>query len=99
MNKIVYMLIKEYIPVKDVLREKENGEFLIVANKNSDVYYLNNMAKEMYSLIDSKISIEKIYEQVKKEYDVEELELKNDIVNFVRDLQWKKLIRLKEVLK
>lgn len=99
MNKIVYMLIKEYIPVKDVLKEKENGEFLIVANKNSDVYYLNNMAKEMYSLIDSKISIEKIYEQVKKEYDVEELELKNDIVNFVRDLQWKKLIRLKEVLK
>ena len=89
MNKIVYMLIKEYIPVKDVLKEKENGEFLIVANKNSDVYYLNNMAKEMYSLIDSKISIEKIYEQVKKEYDVEELELKNDIVNFVRDLQWK----------
>ena len=99
MNKIVYMLIKEYIPVKDVLKEKENGEFLIVANKNSDVYYLNNMAKEMYSLIDSKISIEKIYEQVKKEYDVEELELKNDIVNFVRDLQWKKLIRLKEVKK
>ena len=99
MNKIVYMLIKEYIPVKDVLKEKENGEFLIVANKNSDVYYLNNMAKEMYSLIDSKISIEKIYEQVKKEYDVEELELKYDIVNFVRDLQWKKLIRLKEVLK
>lgn len=99
MNKIVYMLIKEYIPVKDVLKEKENGEFLIVANKNSDVYYLNNMAKEMYSLIDSKISIEKIYEQVKKEYDVEELELKNDIINFVRDLQWKKLIRLKEVLK
>ena len=49
----VYTLIKEYIPIKDTLREKENGEFLILANKSSDIYYLNDMARVMYSLIDN----------------------------------------------
>lgn len=95
----VYTLIKEYIPIKDTLREKENGEFLILANKNSDIYYLNDMARVMYSLIDNKISIDDIYTKIKQEYEVNDNELKADIVDFIRDLQWKKLIRLKEVIK
>ena len=92
-------MIKEYIPIKDTLREKENGEFLILANKNSDIYYLNDMARVMYSLIDNKISIDDIYTKIKQEYEVNDNELKADIVDFIRDLQWKKLIRLKEVIK
>lgn len=95
----VYTLIKEYIPIKDTLREKENGKFLILANKNSDIYYLNDMARVMYSLIDNKISIDDIYTKIKQEYEVNDNELKADIVDFIRDLQWKKLIRLKEVIK
>lgn len=99
MSKLVYTLIKEYIPIRDTLKEKENGNFFIVANKSSDIYYLNNMAKEIYSLIDNKLSIQEIYEKIKSEYDIDELELKNDIVEFIRDLQWKHLIKLKEVVK
>lgn len=95
----VYTLIKEYIPIKNTLREKENGEFLILANKNSDIYYLNNMAKVMYLLIDNKISINDIYTKIKQEYEVNDDELKVDIIDFIRDLQWKKLILLKEVIK
>lgn len=98
MNK-VYEMIKEYIPIKNILKEKENGEFLILANKNSDIYYLNDMAKEMYLLINDKININDVYIKIKSEYDVSEDELQNDIVDFVRDLQWKGLIRLKEVIK
>lgn len=60
MNK-VYEMIKEYIPIKNALKEKKNGEFLILANKNSDIYYLNNMAKEIYLLINNKINISDIY--------------------------------------
>ena len=98
MNK-VYEMIKEYVPIKNVLKEKENGEFLILANKNSDLCYLNDMAKEMYLLINNKININDIYVKIKSEYDVSEDELQNDIVDFIRDLQWKGLIRLKEVMK
>lgn len=98
MNK-VYEMIKEYIPIKNILKEKENGEFLILANKNSDIYYLNDMAKEMYLLINDKININDVYIKIKSEYDVSEDELQNDIVDFIRDLQWKGLIRLKEVTK
>lgn len=96
MNKI-YEMIKEYIPIKNILKEKENGEFLILANKNSDIYYLNDMAKEMYLLINDKANIQDIFDNIKKEYDVDEDELQNDIVDFIRDLQWKNLIKLKEV--
>ena len=49
----VYTLIKDSIPIKDTLRAQENGEFLILANKSSDIYYLNDMARVMYSLIDN----------------------------------------------
>lgn len=95
----VYTLIKNYIPIKNTLKEKENGEFLILANKNSDIYYLNNIAKEMYYLINNKNNIQDIFEKIKKEYDVNDDELQNDIVDFIRDLQWKNLVRLKEVIR
>ena len=50
-------------------------------------------------LINNKININDIYVKIKSEYDVSEDELQNDIVDFIRDLQWKGLIRLKEVMK
>lgn len=98
MNKI-YKMIEEYVPIKNILKEKENGDFLILANKHSDIYYLNNIAKEIYLLIDNKINISGIYGKIKSEYDVNEDELQEDIIDFIRDLQWKNLIRLKEVIK
>ena len=55
------------------------------------------MAKTMWLLIDGKISIKDIYEKINNEYDVTSEELQNDIIDFIRDLQWKRLISLKEV--
>ena len=89
--------MKNYIPIPNVLKQRENEEFLILANKDSNIYYLNDMAKTMWLLIDGKISIKDIYEKINNEYDVTSEELQNDIIDFIRDLQWKRLISLKEV--
>lgn len=93
----VFLLMKNYIPIPNVLKQRENEEFLILANKDSNIYYLNDMAKTMWLLIDGKISIKDIYEKINNEYDVTSEELQNDIIDFIRDLQWKRLISLKEV--
>ena len=93
----VFLLMKNYIPIQNVLKQRENEEFLILANKDSNIYYLNDMAKTMWLLIDGKISIKDIYEKINNEYDVTSEELQNDIIDFIRDLQWKRLISLKEV--
>lgn len=93
----VFLLMKNYIPIPNVLKQRENEEFLILANKDSNIYYLNDMAKTMWLLIDGKISIKDIYEKINNEYDATSEELQNDIIDFIRDLQWKRLISLKEV--
>lgn len=93
----VFLLMKNYIPIPNVLKQRENEEFLILANKDSNIYYLNDMAKTMWLLIDGKISIKDIYEKINNEYDVTSEELQNDVIDFIRDLQWKRLISLKEV--
>ena len=61
--------MKSYIPVKSALKTRPEGDMLIVANNNSEIYYLNGIAGEIW-----------------------------DMIEFIRDMQWKRLIRLKEVV-
>ena len=93
-----YELMKCYVPVKYALKVRAEGDMLIAANRNTDIYYLNGMACEIWGMIDGMINIEGLSSKILSEYDAKPEEVKNDIVNFIRDLQWKKLIRLKEVL-
>lgn len=94
MNK-VYCMLENYIPIPTALKTKKNDEFLIISNQKFDIYYFNDMAKELWLSLDGKLSIKDIFAKFIAEYDVDEDVLKEDIVNFIRDLQWKDLIRLK----
>ena len=93
-----YELLKGYIPVKSALKTRSEGDMLIASNMNSGLYYLNGMAGELWGMIDGTKSIEDMSRKVLSEYDADPEEVKRDMINFIRDMQWKKLIRLKEVI-
>ena len=49
----------------------------------------------MWEILDGTVSIEGLCSKILSEYDVDRKSLEYDIVSFIRDLQWKKLIRIK----
>lgn len=93
----VYDNMRELIPVATDLKHRENGDFLIVAAEDGSIHYLNEVAKEFYLLLDNDLKITEIVDRLLQEYDVDKKALETDMVELIRDLQWKKLIRLKEL--
>ncbi len=91
----VYEMWKELIPRKNILKEKLNGEFLIVSSWQLEIFYLNDTAREIFLLIDGKRSVDKIVEDLMLVYDVERSILQDDIVDVIRELQWKNLLSLR----
>lgn len=95
-NNRAYELIRHYIPIQTARKTKENGEFLIVSNSFGTIYYLNNVAHDIWDYINGENSIEDIFVKVISIYDISEDYLKYDIMELIRNLQWNKLIKLKE---
>ena len=92
---IAYNFLKDYIPIHSAIKTREDGDFLVALSRSNDIYYLNGTAREMWNLLDGNTSIESLCAKIMCEYDVDRKSLEGDIVNFIRDLQWKKLIRIK----
>lgn len=90
-----YNFLKEYIPIHNAIKTREDGNFLVALNRNNEIFYLNGMAREMWGFLDGITSVEGLCAKIISEYDVDRESLESDIVNFIRDLQWKKLIRIK----
>ncbi|MBR1486403.1 MAG: PqqD family protein [Synergistaceae bacterium] len=91
-----YEFIKGYIPIKSALKTRFEGDILVAANKNSEVFYLNSIAGEIWNKIDGEKRIYEICGEILSEYDAESEQVHSDVVDLIRDFQWKKLIRLKE---
>ena len=91
-----YEQLKSYIPIKQALKIRPEGDMLIIANRNAEIYYLNGMAREIWGMLDGKISVEELCAKILSEYDAKPGEVEADIVSFIRDMQWKRLMRLKE---
>ena len=39
---MVYNMLKDLVPKKKCLKEKENGDFLVVSSNELDIYYLSD---------------------------------------------------------
>lgn len=93
---IVFDKMKLLVPKQNATKCRENGDFLITLNYNLDIYYLNEISKDFYLLCDEKRTILDIVLALKDIYEVEISVLESDIIELIRDLQWKKIITLKE---
>lgn len=93
---MIYELIKNYIPVRNHLKIREDEEFLLINSKKLNMFYLTETAKSFYMLIDGNRNIDFIVTELLNEYDVEKEILKKDILEFIRDMQWQNIILLKK---
>lgn len=91
---LVYDLIKEKIPIITFVKKRENNEFLIIENTDLEIFYLNDTAKDIINLCDGKNNIKSIINTLNEMYDVDIHILQNDIIDLIRDFQWKKILRL-----
>jgi hypothetical protein len=65
-------------------------------NNDLQILYLNDVANKFLSLSDGQSTIQTIYESLLNIYDIDYNTLCNDILILIRDLQWNKIIGLKE---
>ncbi|GHV32531.1 hypothetical protein FACS1894167_15510 [Synergistales bacterium] len=92
---MIFELLKDIKVETKALKQREEGDFLIVMSKDLKISYLNSMAKDVYSRLNETNTIADIYDELLNEYDVAEDVLKADLISLMRDLQWQSLIRLK----
>ena len=95
----LFYTFQELIPVKVNIKERENGDFLIVMNEFLEIQYLNETAKFIYSNFNGKNTVKDIFHILIKEYEIEDSmtdEVQKDIINTIRDFQWQKIAKLKK---
>ena len=91
-----YSHLSALVPLRKDLKLRLDGKFGIVSNPNDhSIEYLNETALSIFQLCDGKNNIADIAKVVSKEYEVDSAVLERDLVEIIRDLQWKKLIVLK----
>jgi hypothetical protein len=97
-EEVVYDFIKELIPIKNHLKIRNEDDVLIVSSPSMEVEFFNETARDFYLLIDDKTPVYKIIDKLYEMYEIDKNILISDILILIRNLQWKKIILLKEEL-
>ena len=96
MNNLVFVYEKyKDLLIKPTFRKcRVDNNFLIVMNDRLEIFYLTETAKEMMNAIYDSIKIDDLFKIFQEEYEVDSLTLKSDIIDFLKDMQWKGIIYL-----
>ena len=91
---MIFSWLENKIPRVSFVKQRMNGDVLIVCADNLAIYYLNSTASFFIELADGKLTVGDIKKKFLARYDVDERELERDFVEMIRDLQWKKILTL-----
>ena len=91
---IVWGWLCEKKPVDISLKKRLEGDVAVVYGKELEICYLNKIGWQILDKSDGNNTLNDIAKYLLMIYEVDEDELKCDIVELIRDLQWKRLIRL-----
>lgn len=89
----IYNSLKNWKPIPAWQKKRSDGDFLIIMNKKLEVHFLNSTARDIVELIGNR-TIQEICESMMEIYEVEENVIRRDVINTIRNLQWKHLIRI-----
>ena len=92
---MVYNWIKDKIPTLSIVKQRDNGDILIVCNNGLEILYFNQTSKDIISLINGTRTIDEIKRIMLSRYDVGEELLELDLIDVIRDMQWKKIVYLR----
>ena len=86
----LYDKFENYIPITTCIKQRSNGDFLIVMSEKTDIYYLNDTARFIYENIDGVATISVLFNKMKNEYnfgDIPMEAIKKDFVELIRDIE------------
>ena len=93
---MIWDWMKDKKPLSIALKSRKEGELTIVASEELDICYLNPTASFLLDYCDGSMTMEGILDIFKKEYEVDENTLRNDLIDIVRYMQWKRILKLEE---
>ena len=91
---IIWDWIKEKKIIDISLKKRKEGNVVVVYGKNLEICYLNKIGGEILYLSADNITIKEISSKLLSKYDVDEKVLHDDLIEIIRDLQWKRIIKL-----
>lgn len=83
-------------PVCIALKTRKEGNITVVCNRDLELFYLNFTASFLVKLADGTLKLSEIANIMLEKFDVNESELLYDLVEVIRQLQWKRIIELNE---
>lgn len=93
---MIYEWIRNKKLHNKALKARDNEDLLIVCSHSLEIYYLNPTAGLILKSANGKNTVDDIKTMFLERFDVDECELEMDLVDTIRDLQWKNLILLEE---
>ena len=77
-----------------VFVQEIDDETIILDSVSQEYFSLNEIGKVIWNLLSQSIKLEDIKIQMLEMYEVEEFQLENDILNFIKALKEKGLIKV-----
>ena len=91
---LIWDWIKDKRPVDISLKKRMEGDVAVIYGKSLEICYLNKVGSQIVQYSDGKKTLSEISVKLLDIYEVDEKILQNDIVELIRDMQWKRLIKL-----
>ena len=80
----------------EVFANEIDGEAVMMNIQTGKYYGLDEVGSRIWELMEHKILVKEIIEQLQKEYDVSEQQCKTDVLNLLNDLKSNQLIEVKD---
>lgn len=91
---MIFEWLKNKVPKASFVKARRNDDLLIVCANSLVIYYFNRTAAFFLENVDGVSTVGEIEEKFLAKYAVDERMLENDLIDMIRDLQWKKILVL-----
>ena len=91
---VVKKILLEAVPQIEALKTREEGEILVVVNREKKLFLLNEVAKDFLLICDGRRQLKEIIDELGEIYDVEKNQLTDDLIETIQDLQYKRILRM-----
>ena len=90
---VVKKILLEAIPQIEALKFRAEDNVLIVVSREQELFFLNEAAKDFLLLCDGR-RLKEIIDALSEIYDVEKNQLADDLMDLIRDMQYKRVLRM-----
>ena len=93
---VVKKILLESVPHVEALKFRAEENVLIVVSREQELFFLNEVAKDFLLLCDGR-RLKEIIDALGEIYDAEKNQLTDDLMDLIRDMQYKRVLRMEAV--